>query len=128
MNIETRLKKIAGIIAKNKKVMAVYLFGSYAAGKQTPLSDIDVCVIASGIKEKEKKGILSNAYRDVDIVLFEDLPFAVRWRVLNEGKAIYVKDKRLVESLKWRAFKDYTDFKPILRRHMRALLPGVHYV
>lgn len=126
--VKIRVKKIAQAILRNKHVMAVYLFGSHAAGKATPLSDIDICVIAPGIGEKEKTEILSNAYRDVDIIMFDDLPFAARWRALNEGKALYVKNRGFIDSLKWRAFKDYIDFKPILRRHMQALLPGAQYV
>ncbi|MBU2637447.1 MAG: nucleotidyltransferase domain-containing protein [Nanoarchaeota archaeon] len=127
-HIKLTIKKIAAALSKNRKILAVYLFGSHAAGKATPLSDIDICVIAPGINEKEKMEILSNAYRNVDIVMFDELPFAARWRVLNEGEALYAKDRKFVESLKWRAFKDYTDFKPILRRHMQKLLPGVQYV
>ena len=38
-------KKVARDISKNKQVKAIYLFGSYARGTQTPLSDIDICVI-----------------------------------------------------------------------------------
>ena len=39
------------------------------------------------------------------------LPLAIRHRVLNEGKPLFVRDKRFVEDLRWKAFKEYIDFK-----------------
>lgn len=121
------IKKIIREISGKKGIEAVYLFGSYAKGNPTPMSDIDICVISRHISEEEKRAILSNASRKVDIVLFDDLPFGIRWRVLNEGKPLYVKEKKNIEYLKWRAFKDYMDFKPIIRRRLQDILPGVKH-
>lgn len=133
MNPKTRklpsnIHKIINDISKNRKVLAVYLFGSMATGKVTPLSDTDICVIAFNLNEKEKTEILGNSSDKVDLVLFENLPFNLRWKILNKGKELYLKDKDLVETIKWRAFKDYQDFKPIIRRQMMEYLPGVAYV
>ncbi len=114
-------KKVARDISKNKQVKAIYLFGSYARGTQTPLSDIDICVITEyNSKKSDKNSILGNASDTIDILLYEDLPLAIRHRVLNEGKPLFVRDKRFVEDLRWKAFKEYIDFKPIISSY-RAL-------
>ncbi|MDI6737775.1 MAG: nucleotidyltransferase domain-containing protein [Nanoarchaeota archaeon] len=121
--------KIAKDISKSRRVKAVYLFGSYARGTQTPISDIDICVITGySLKETEKNDILSNASDTIDILLYEDLPVAIRQRVLNEGKPLFVRDKRFVDDLRWKAFKEYIDFKPIISSYVKKYLPGVHYV
>jgi len=121
--------KIVKEISKSKHVKAIYLFGSYANGKQTPLSDIDICVITGyGIEEAKKEDILSNASGTIDISLYEDLPLSIRWRVLNDGKPLFLRDKRFAEDLRWRAFKEYIDFKPIISSYVKKYLPGAHYV
>jgi predicted nucleotidyltransferase len=127
-NYPNLLKKIVSDISTNKRVLGIYLFGSQAKNKTTPLSDIDICVLASNLNDEEKASLLGNSSRKVDVVLFEDLPFNVRWKVFREGKELYLKDKEAVESIKWRTFKDYQDFKPIIKRQMEDLLPGVAYV
>lgn len=122
-------RKIVKEISKSRQVKAIYLFGSYAKGKQTPLSDIDICVItAYALEDAEKDNILGNASDTMDISLYEDLPLAVRQRVLNEGKPLFLRDKRFVEDLQWRAFKEYLDFKPIISSYVKKYLPDVRYV
>lgn len=121
--------KITKDISKNKQVKAIFMFGSYAKGTQTPLSDIDICVITEYNAKKAEKGyILSSASGTIDVHLYDDLPPAIRWRVLNEGKPLLIRDKKFVEDLRWRAFKDYIDFKPIISSYVRKYLPGAHYV
>ncbi len=74
-------------------VDAIYLFGSRASGRAKPMSDIDVCIIAKkGIPKEDKEAILSHSSRKIDMVFFHDLPYAIRFRVLKEGKPLYVKD------------------------------------
>jgi len=128
MKLPANVYKIVEDISRIRKVLAVYLFGSMATGKITPLSDIDICVIAFDLTEQEKASIRGNSSRTVDLVLFEDLPFNLRWKIFCEGKELYLKDKEKVEQLSWRTFKDYQDFKPIIKRQMESLFPGVAYV
>ncbi len=118
---------LAREIAKCKRVVAVYLFGSYAAGKGTKLSDIDICVIAPGSTDAEKSEIQGHGSKKIDIVLFDELPFTIRWRVLEEGKLLYSRDTRFLADLRLRTFKNYMDFKPIIRKQMKEFLPGVGY-
>lgn len=39
------LKKILRVLSEHPKVVAVYLFGSYAKGEEKSMSDIDIAVI-----------------------------------------------------------------------------------
>ncbi len=121
------LSKLAGEISKYKQVVAVYLFGSQAKGKATPLSDIDLCIVAPGSTAAERSEIQGHGSEKIDIVFFDELPFTIRWRVLKEGKPLYVRDERFMADLRSRTFKDYMDFKPIIRKQMNEFLPGVGY-
>jgi len=67
------IKKIITQVAENYDVKRVYLFGSYAKGKATPISDVDLYIesslygleffgFAESLREKLKKkvGVLSD--------------------------------------------------------------------
>lgn len=124
-------KNISKIVKELKTlpvVQAVYLFGSYARGDATPLSDIDICVITSKISASQRAEILSCASKERDVVLFEDLPFTIQAKIFSEGKPLYVKDKNYCDELRWRTIKQYWDFKPRLKKYIQEFLPGVEYV
>lgn len=114
--VVSRLKKIPDI-------KAVYLFGSYATGKEKPISDIDLCVITEkNIHQSKKLDILSCAGRDVEISLFHDLPISLKAKVFREGKLLFCRDKRLLIDIKLAAMKEYLDFKPVLDRFTRVFM------
>ena len=81
------VNEIAEEIGKDENVVAVYLFGSYASGKQHPLSDIDLCVI---IKDRNKEYETTLPASDnLDVSFFHRLPITIKYRVFTEGKQNY---------------------------------------
>lgn len=108
--------KIAEEISKIKNVQAVYLFGSYAAGKNHPLSDIDLCVIGN-LNEKEKSRAMEYLSDNLDISIFNDLPIFIKIRVFKEGKPLVIKDKEFVDNAKMKTLREYLDFKHIINRY-----------
>jgi len=112
--IETRFEdigKIAEEIAEIKSVKAVYLFGSYATGKNHHFSDIDICVIGN-LNEKEISKALDPLSDNLDIVFFDMLPVSIKIRVFTEGKPLVVKDKELIARIQFSTLREYLDFKP----------------
>ncbi len=53
-----RLKKWAQSIGKERDVLAVILFGSFAKNEETPASDADILILLKESKEKFDKRIL----------------------------------------------------------------------
>jgi len=54
-DITEQLKKIKSCIGQyKKKIPFAFLFGSWADGKQTPLSDIDIAIFFRNMRESEK--------------------------------------------------------------------------
>lgn len=54
-DITEQLKKIKSCIGQyKKKIPFAFLFGSWAEGKQTPLSDIDIAIFFRDMRESEK--------------------------------------------------------------------------
>jgi len=102
------IKKLGG-----KKIKLIILYGSFAEGKQTPLSDIDLAVYYDGTKEERFKfrmKILGNVNDKFDIQTFQDLPLYVKKEVLK-GNVIYCKESRFIYELERRTSKEFDDFK-----------------
>ena len=119
------VKKILAELRRMPEVKAVYLFGSYANGEEKPMSDIDLCAITTRrLPESKKLEILSNAGAFIDISVFQDLPIAVRARVLKEGKLLYCKDKGFLNSVFASTVQEYLDFKPVLEKFTKLYIGG----
>ncbi|MFO7796319.1 MAG: nucleotidyltransferase family protein [Promethearchaeati archaeon] len=84
-------------IIKNKPILGVLLFGSYAKGTQTNRSDIDICVVAPN--EDPVKLIsfilqhINATLKKYDIRLFQEFPLYIKIRVIQNGIIIYSPNK-----------------------------------
>lgn len=119
------------------KVALAYVFGSFAYGVVTPLSDLDIAVVFDKRVPTEERfdrrlrlsyeiGKLTEMDR-VDVVDLE----AVRNPLLKhdaalEGKVIFSKDKEFQREFEFRILQEYEDTKhlretqyAIMRRHIR---------
>lgn len=127
---QEHIKEIDNIIEplmKNRDVLTIYLFGSYARGREKPFSDIDICVVAD--KHANRDEILSHSSKKIDISVFHDLPLSMRFRVIKEGKLLFSRDELKLHRIIVETIKAYLDFKPhILRRTEQVLGAGVRNV
>ncbi|MEO0224181.1 MAG: nucleotidyltransferase domain-containing protein [candidate division WOR-3 bacterium] len=101
------LDKILRKIKKNKNVVAIYLFGSYAKKESNPLSDIDICVILKNPNEKDEYEIGSMYSQKLDLVLFHRLPLHIQFEVFKFGKELYVKDEEILSEIKFKVLRDF---------------------
>lgn len=115
------LRNLIKEIKKNKKVVAVALFGSHAKKRATPLSDIDICVFGKKLRENEKARIETLGNEKIRIVFFDELPLPVRFRIFKEGKFLYLKDEIFVNSLKAETVSYFLDFKLTLDRYYKKV-------
>lgn len=106
-------------------IVALYLFGSYAEDRQTPVSDIDLAVLLdldfppSRYFEK-KLDLLSIATStlktdEVDMVILNQAPPALSYRILSKGRLLFEKEggKGQRVSFQVRTCDRYFDFKPV---------------
>jgi hypothetical protein len=122
MGSEEQLKPILGELMRDE-VEAIYLFGSHARGNAKPTSDIDICVLTGrNIPKCLKEEILSNSSRRMDISIFWDLPPAIRFRVLKEGKLLYKKDEIRLQRIKVDTLRSYLDIQPMIKKHCVRIL------
>ena len=85
-------------------IKKIYLFGSYAYGKPTKKSDIDICVIIedgiywTDICMKIRKKLLENDISPCDLLVFNkkdffssDNPIGIENTIIEGGKILYEK-------------------------------------
>jgi len=88
------IERIRGYAIGPKAVIAIYVFGSSATGKNRPGSDIDLAVMVagafSGMARVEMETALSNLLsRDVDLVVFGQASPLLQHQILKYGRLIY---------------------------------------
>lgn len=112
-------------------VVAASLFGSQAAGKAGPLSDVDVAVwLDPSLSDSERFrvrleliGHAAGALRtnEVDLVVLNDAPPLLKHRALRSGVRLLDRDPVARVRLESRAVSDYLDTKPLRERLTRAM-------
>jgi len=114
------------------RVVLAYLFGSHARGRAGPLSDVDVAVLLEGRPDDDccfdmrleviggLMGLLHT--NDIDMVVLNQAPPALRYAVLRDGILLFCRDRQAMIEFRLRTVNEYLDFKPILKRHGDAIL------
>lgn len=114
-------------MSMDKDVVAFYLFGSYAAGKQTPASDIDLAVLldmdfpAERYFEKKLDLLSMSASSlktdEVDLIILNQTPPFLAYRVLSKGRLLFERGDRKRQRVNFqvRTFDRYFDFEPLER-------------
>ncbi|MEX2482193.1 MAG: nucleotidyltransferase domain-containing protein [Gammaproteobacteria bacterium] len=110
---------IARRLAQDPRIAFALIFGSVARGEAREASDLDLAfgldpgaalpIAALGMLAADLE---QEAGRPVDLVLLDEAPPALAYRVFAEGKLIYERDHDVLVARKARAILDYLDFAP----------------
>ncbi len=111
-NIRDFLIKLKRIPDFNK-VKFIYLYGSQASGKASPMSDYDFAIYYEGDKKERFKFLLKASFdKNFDVKIFQDLPLYIRKDVLK-GKVIYIKkgEDTFLYDYAYEVIKEFDMFK-----------------
>lgn len=129
-SIEALLERIIAWAQEQEEIIAVYLYGSYAQGRTTPLSDIDIAVMTHPIEEQRTLWRLEDHWSSqwpstVDFHVLNLTPLTFRYEVIANGRRLWAADSSIAcqESL---ILRRYWDERPrldyIWRQHVRHTL------
>jgi len=108
-------------------VLAVLLFGSVVRQEQTPLSDIDICLVLVPHSKTSETTTLSHKRLDYmkdfsfDVRIFQQLPLYIRRRVLKECRILFIRDERLLYEIAFRTVQTFEDFKHIYYGYLKEV-------
>ncbi len=85
--------------ASRTDIVAVYLFGSYAAGRSRAASDLDIAIMTRhDIPEEQRIALETDLScllgRDVDLVIFARSGPLLQHQILKNGRRIYESDSK----------------------------------
>lgn len=134
-NLTQEIRGLAADFAQQSEVVAVYLFGSYASGCISHLSDVDIAILFSHHLSKEAMSETYDDYyhlicqrlktNEVDLLILNEVPLSFAYEIIKEGKIIYVRDENELKDFQERVTRHYLD-TAFLRKehqfHLRARL------
>ena len=120
-------EKIKEYFENRKDVIAVYLFGSYARGKERNLSDIDLGILLEGgdpgyFAEKRNDFIVELGRitrKDIDPVIMNTAGQVVLKQIFLKGNCLLVKDSKKLARYKTVMFAGIAELG-FYRRHMQS--------
>ncbi len=123
------IKALAALTAearKDKNVLAVVIFGSFARKEKKP-ADVDVCIVLNARKQKplEMSKIRLKylaGFPSLDIQIFQQLPLYIKARVFGEGKVIFCRNLDLLYDLAASTAREFEDYKHIYKSYLEEVL------
>lgn len=116
---------VADTLAGEIGIKVAIIYGSAAAGKMRPGSDVDVAVLFDRPLDMDARlalwGRLTDAVRrEVDLVDLHDLGGEILHQILAKGRVVIKNDAHAYFRLLQRMVYDREDFIPQVRRAQRA--------
>ena len=120
--VTQELSLIDGVRSEIPSVVAIYLFGSAAAGELRTDSDIDLAVLPTAPAPTAQlwslaQGLAVSAGRDVDLIDLLSASTVMRAQVISKGKRLYCANELLCSNFEDRVYADYARLNEE-RRHI----------
>jgi predicted nucleotidyltransferase len=117
------------ILSDDPRIAYALVFGSTARGTSHPLSDVDVAIGTTGdapLATFDIGALTSKleaaAQRAVHLVVLNDAPPGLAYRVFKDGTPLLVRDASLFKSRLARAILEYLDYRPVEELFTRSVL------
>lgn len=119
-------ESVCRVLTAEPRISYALVFGSFARGTQHANSDLDIAIggLRQPLSVLELGDLIGRleaaAGRAVDLVLLDEAPVGLAYRVFRDGKLILERDHDALAQRKARAALDYFDFKPVEDLFIRA--------
>ena len=135
MNTKEIEDKIAKYFSIRAEIKFAYLFGSQAKNEAGKLSDIDIAVYLDGKLDEYKRfdirlGLIGKVgsllkTNKIDLVILNDIPLSLSYRVVRDGKIIYCRDELRRIRFEARIMSLYFDQEYYYNRHAKLSLEHI---
>jgi uncharacterized protein len=128
---EQKLSKIISDYFSNKdEVVAVYLFGSYASGKNRTFSDIDIGILLNRADpesvNQQKMGYLTELSRiirkDVHPVILNFASEVLMKQIFSKGRCILINDSKKLAKYKMTMYAKIADYAYYLNKMQKGFI------
>ena len=132
MEMGKKLKKF--FVKDHKNIDLAYLFGSYAKGRITPLSDVDVAVLLNDKIDPKiyfdmqldlSDQLSSYLKKQVEVVILNRADPRLSYQIIRYGEIVFEKNLNLRADFERKALNLYFDLKPMFDFHEKKLLERI---
>lgn len=127
-----RLKEsvLKQILAAEKSVELAFIFGSEAAGRSMPDSDVDIALLLRSSPLPQRRldlrlrisGKLSKVFgREVDVTILNGAGSILKHQVARNGRLIFERRKGAAKTFILNTVKEYFDYLPTFNFHYERL-------
>ncbi|HYW93616.1 MAG TPA: nucleotidyltransferase domain-containing protein [Gammaproteobacteria bacterium] len=122
------LDEVSDVLSSQEDIVVGIAFGSLAAGRAGPHSDIDIAVLGRlaplGSRRKAEliRDLAAVTGRPVDLIDLRTAGVAVRRAAIRGGRRLVCKDRRAYDALVSKMMTDAEDFLPYRERMLRERL------
>ncbi|OLE25669.1 MAG: hypothetical protein AUG49_10230 [Catenulispora sp. 13_1_20CM_3_70_7] len=114
------VERLRRVLADAPGVVVAYLYGSHARGHAGALSDVDVALLLDGDDDEQQLELTAAITHAVaparaDVVILNDSPAALSYRVLRDGKVLVSRDNQARVEHWVRTVDRYLDMAPARR-------------
>jgi predicted nucleotidyltransferase len=115
---EKLIYKTKAYFMEQPGVIAVYLYGSHAAGKEGRASDVDIGVLIDSSERKTEKhkrtrymvDLATILRKEIHVVILNSAGEELMRQIFHKGKCILVKDTKELSLFKMKMFSMIADF------------------
>ncbi|MEW5896106.1 MAG: nucleotidyltransferase domain-containing protein [Nanoarchaeota archaeon] len=121
--VKEKLLKLDKQLNKHQKIKFIFLYGSKAELRDTPLSDIDIAVYYEGNEEERfqfRMKALGELPNKADLQIFQDLPLIVKKEIIG-GKVLYYLNYRFLFEQCMKEIKEFNTFEKYYNEYLNEL-------
>lgn len=125
--VEKVLEPHLAKLVQDYGILLLYIFGSYATGKNNSNSDLDIAVLLKEPYDSMDKlsllGDFTDIFRrdDIDLVVLNAVGPVLKYQAIKYGKKLYEKSEEVRVNFEVRVIKEYLDMEPFRRRQFEIL-------
>lgn len=131
--LPSAIEPLRAVLEDDRRIACALIFGSSARGSAYAQSDVDVAILVTGGRRLDamELGALTSRLeaavgRRVDLVVLEEAPPGLAYRVFRDGRAIVSRDPQTLARRRARAILEYLDFRPVEELCARGVLAARH--
>lgn len=119
----------------DKNIIVAYLYGSYAIGNPSKLSDVDIAVLFEPAVPREEYlereldliSVFQNLVEDeaVDLGRLNNAPLTFAFQVIEKGIPIFCSDEKARVKFESIIMTKYYDFKPLILEYRSKLFEQI---
>jgi uncharacterized protein len=128
---EAVAEKVAALLSSHHEVSAAYVFGSVAARRARPNSDVDIAVLLEiAVIPKDlleyRLSLMADIRNllktpDVDVVVLNEAPPALAQNVISKGRLIFERSRSARIRFQIRTLNEFLDTQPMRDTHLKFL-------